>query len=270
MGTGRLEGMVAVVTGSGRGPEGGMGAAIARVLGREGAKVVVNDLQQDFVDATVAQLRALGVETLGVVADIADPEAAAGLIATTVEQFGQIDILVNDAFLGGRRAPVVELTDADWEAVVAVNLHGPFYLSRAAIPHMRQRHYGRIINISSLAAIRVSLYGGAQYTATKEALLGLTRHLAVEGGQHGITANAILPAYTLTPRALAQIPPEVHARLRAAVPTQRGAEPEEIGYLAAFLASREAGQINGVAIPVDGAVSIVPGGGLQKRREILG
>ncbi|MBX5467402.1 MAG: SDR family oxidoreductase [Firmicutes bacterium] len=261
--------MVALVTGGGRGADGGMGAAICRVFGQAGARVAVNDVTAEATEATVRQLEAMGAEAIGLVGDVSNRQSAESLVARTVERFGRIDILVNNAGIGGRRAPVVELRDEDWEAVLAVNLHGPFFLARAAIPHMRQQRFGRIINIASLAALRVSLLGGAQYTASKEALWGFTRHLAVEVTQHGITVNAIMPGYTLTPLVMAHTSPEARDRIAQGIPSLRGATPEEIAYVALFLASREAGQVSGVAIPVDGAVSVLPGD-ITKRRQILG
>lgn len=263
-----LEGLVAFVTGGGNGPKGGMGAAICRCLGRAGAKVAVNDLTEEAAMATVNQLREMGIEAEAVVGNVGVSEEATAMINRVEELFGRIDILVNNAFNPGPRKYLAALTDEEWEASLATNLHGPFYLCRAAIPKMKARGYGRIINMSSLAAIRVSMNGGAEYTASKEALLGLTRHLTLEVARYGITANAILPALTLNPRVVENKTPEEVKQMAVGVPTQRGADPEEVGMLAAFLASPAAGQITGTAIPIDGGISVIAGGNPQRRKEM--
>jgi 3-oxoacyl-[acyl-carrier protein] reductase len=260
-----LDGLAAFVTGGGNGAMGGMGAAICRCLGRAGASVAVNDLTEEAAMATVNQLREMGIQSEAVVGDVSDPVQAAAMIDRVEELFGSIDILVNNAFNPGQPKYLVDLTDEDWENSIAVNLNGPFYLCRAALPKMRARGFGRIINMSSVAAIRVSMNGSAHYTAIKEGILGLTRHLTAEAARHGITANAIMPAFTLNPRTVTNSSPERLATFASSVPTQRGADPEEIGMLAAFLASPAAGQISGTAIPVDGGTSAIPGNGAKRK-----
>lgn len=255
----RLEGMVALVTGAGGGERGGIGAGIARCLAREGARVAVNDLTMESAAATVAQLQALGVEALPVLGNVADSAQADALIANTVEHFGHLDILVNNAGIGGGAMAVERMSDEDWLRVINVNLNGPFYTSRAAVRVMRPRRFGRIINIASVAAIRVSFLGGAAYTASKAGLLGLTRHLAAEVAQYGITVNAVMPGATATPLFRSRANEEALAKIAGAIPAQRLADPEDMGNIVAFLASREAGYLTGAAIPVDGAVTVLPG-----------
>lgn len=255
----RLERMVALVTGAGGGENGGIGAGIARCLAREGARVAVNDLTVGSASATVAQLQAMGVEALAVLGNVADAAQAETLIADTVEHFGQLDILVNNAGIGGGATAVERMTDEDWLRVVAVNLNGPFYTSRAAVRVMRPRRFGRIVNIASVAAIRVSFLGGAAYTASKAGLLGLTRHLAAEVAQYGITVNAVMPGATATPLFRSRANDDAITKIAGAIPAQRLARPEDMGAVVAFLASREAGYLTGAEIPVDGAVTVLPG-----------
>ncbi|MDR5709878.1 MAG: SDR family NAD(P)-dependent oxidoreductase [Armatimonadota bacterium] len=256
-----LSGMVALVTGAGGGARGGVGPMIARYLAQAGARVAVNDRTAERAEATVRELRDVGLEAEGFPADVADVRQADQLVERVVDRFGQLDILVNKAeyHASGQRAD--EVSDEEWETSLAVNVHAPFYLSRAAVRHMRPRRFGRIINVSNISAIRTSLLHGVPYVATKEALYGLTRHLAIEVAQHGITVNAILPGFILTPRILEGWPEERQSAVAATVPALRAGTPEEVAALVVFLASREAGYITGAAIPIDGAVSVVPGGG---------
>ncbi|MDE3076759.1 MAG: SDR family oxidoreductase, partial [Chloroflexota bacterium] len=207
MAGGRLDGMVALVTGAGigqgvggRGPIGpGIGNGIAECLARDGAKVAINDFNPDWAAATVEQLKGLGAEAWANPGNVADPAEAKAMVNRTAEHFGQIDILVNNAGVSGPAIPVERLPVEDWLRTMGVNLTGPFLTCQAAIPLMRARQFGRIINISSLAGLRVSVNGGPDYTASKAGLLGLTRHLAIEVTQYGITVNAICPGAIVKP-----------------------------------------------------------------------
>ena len=196
-----LSGLVALVTGAGGGERGGLGAAIARVLAQANAQVAVNDLALEDAEATASMIRALGLVAEALPADVADPEQADQLVAHVIERFGKIDILVNKAEYHSCAYRPDEIPTEEWQRSVAVNVHAPFYLSRAAVRDMRRRKFGRIINVSNIAAIRASVLHGTPYVATKEALYGFTHHLATEVAQHGITVNAIPPGFVLTPQA---------------------------------------------------------------------
>lgn len=254
-----LSGMVALVTGAGGDSSGGLGAVIARALAAAGAVVAVNDRTLERAQATVEQLRGLGYQVEAFPADVADSAQADQLIAAVAERFGHLDILVNKAETHGSGRRTDEVSDEEWNAVLDINLHAAFYLSRAAIRVMRQRRFGRIVHVSHVVATRTSTSNGVAYVAAKEALYGLTRHLALEVGQHGITVNAILPGLVVTPRLASEWPEERIHRLAETVPVLRAGTPEEVGELVVFLASRSAGYITGAAIPIDGGVSVIPG-----------
>jgi 3-oxoacyl-[acyl-carrier protein] reductase len=250
--------MVAIVTGAGGGREGGIGASIARRLAAAGATVVVNDLTQDAADATVADLEQLGLGGSAHVCDVSSSDAAATLVAETGRLLGRLDVLVNNAGILGK-STVSSMPDAEWQRVLDVNLNACFYTSRAAIGLMRRASFGRIVNVASVAGIRVSYVGSAAYTASKSGLLGLTRHLAVEVAPFGITVNAILPGVTATAMVSGERTPTAAETLGSSVPVQRAATPDDHAELVAFLAGREASYITGAAIPVDGGLSLLPG-----------
>ena len=248
--SGGLEELVAVVTGGG----GGIGAAIARALAVRGAAIVVSDIAPAAAEETAAALERLGATARAHAGDVADPVAAADLVERTAADFGRIDVLVNSAGVIGR-SRVAEMPDDEWHRVLAVNLHACFYASRAAVPVMARSSFGRIVNIASVAGIRISYAGSAAYTASKAGLIGFTRHLAVEVAPLGITVNAVLPGVTATPL----LDGATVAALASSVPLQRAASPDDHAALVAFLAGRDAGYITGAAIPVDGGISLLPG-----------
>lgn len=249
---GRLHGLVALVTGAGGGGGGG-GAGIARRLGAEGAVVAVNDLREELAQTTVEEIRARGAEAFPVAGDVSDPQQAARMVQQVVDRYGRLDILVNNAAALGRTPAVERMPDDVWRQQIAVNLTGPFLMSRAALPHMIAQGFGRIVNISSAAGIRSSMGGGAAYTASKSGLLGLTRQMAVEVVGTGVTVNAIVPVIgrPMPPGAAA---PDGRPRRGIWV------DPEqELGGLVAFLALRESHRINGAAIPLEAGTSAAPG-----------
>jgi len=255
-----LRGLVALVTGAGGGANGGLGMVIARELARAGAQIAVHDFVTEVAEVTASELRQLGFVAGAFSADITDSREADRLVGQVIERFGKIDILVNNAEYRSAAYRPDQIPIEEWQRSVALNVHAPFYLSRAAVRDMRTRKFGRIVNVSNIAAIRASILHGVPYVTTKEALYGFTRHLATEVAQHGITVNAILPGFVVTPELRAQWREERFERLAPTIPARRAGTAEEIASLVVYLASREAGYLTGAAIPIDGAVSIVPGG----------
>lgn len=254
-----LEGKSALVTGS----TSGIGLGIARALAAEGANVMLNG----FGDARqIEQLRAglaaeLGVKVAFNGADISQPGKVRDMVAAAARELDGVDILVNNAGIQ-HTAPVEEFPDERWDAVIAINLSSNFHAVKAALPHMRKRNWGRIINIASTHGLVASVHKAA-YVAAKHGVLGLTKTVALETATSGITCNAICPGWVLTPLVQNQIDDRA-AREHIAVerartellaekqPSGEFATPGQIGALAAFLCSEAAAQIRGAALPVDG------------------
>lgn len=226
-----LTGQTAIVTGA----AGGIGEVIARRLAIAGATVVVADLNLAAGEATAASLPN---GSFALALDVTASASCEKLVADVIARTGRIDILVNNAGVAGKAAPVWEQSDEDWAWCVAVNLNGPFYLCRAAVPHMRQRKYGRIVNIASIAGKEGNPNMSA-YSATKAGLIGFTKSLGKEVAQDGITVNNVTPAVVRT-KILEQLTPEQVDYMTQRIPMRRTGEPEEIAAVVHFLASPDA------------------------------
>lgn len=246
----RLQGKVAVITGAGS----GMGLAIATRFAAEGARIVVGDWNAQRLDEAVTNIKASGGAIVGAQGDIADKDTAEGLVDLAVQTYGQLDILCNNAGVMDYMAGVGELTDDIWRKVLSINLDGPMFTSRRAIPHLLNRG-GSIINVASTAGISGGA-AGAAYTTSKHALVGLTRNTAWMYATRGIRCNAICPGGTRTN--IGETMPR--ERLDPAGAARAGAfgalipavlEPTDIAALALFLASDESRYINGAIIPAD-------------------
>ena len=261
----RLEGRVALVTGAAR----GIGRATALRLAEEGAEVGVTDLLPE-VEATAAAVVRTGRRAVAAVFDISDPAAVAQGVGQIKEQLGPIDILVNNAGIVDNVAPLGRMSHEAWSREVAVNLSGAFNLIREVVSGMAARKWGRIITVSSIAALG-GLHNQAGYAASKSGLLGLTKTAAVEYGRHGITCNAVLPGLIATPLVQA-MPVEIRESAVGVTPARRLGETVEVAHLIAFLASDLAGFINGAEIPIDGGwrLNTVSLGSRREVRETRG
>jgi 3-hydroxybutyrate dehydrogenase len=250
---------LAIVTGS----TSGIGLGIARRLAHEGYAIVLNGLadpdEVERIRAEIAAESGLPVAFDG--ADMTDPAAIAAMVARAEAQFGKVDILVNNAGIQFV-SPVEDFPIERWDRIIAINLNAAFHAIRAALPGMKARRFGRIVNIASAHALIASPYKSA-YVAAKHGIAGLTKTVALEAAEFGVTVNAIAPGYVLTPLVEKQIPDTAKARgiteeevvrtvLLAAQPTRRFVTIEEVAALAAFLAGEEAGSITGAIIPIDG------------------
>jgi 3-oxoacyl-[acyl-carrier protein] reductase len=249
-----LKGQTVLITGAGS----GIGAGIAVEMARAGATVIVNDYDERAAKEVAEKITADGHLAHAVAGDITDDAAVQNLVDACERIGGGIDVLVNNAGITGKQH-LEDIDAATWDRVLSVNLTAPFALSAAVIPGMKAKGRGRIINIASIAGIRVSVLGGAAYTASKAGVLGLTRHLASELAPSNITVNAILPGVTLTPLVEQATDEAARSRVAASVPLGRMGTPSDIGRLAVYLAGGSSSYITGVSIPVDGGMTVLPG-----------
>ena len=254
-----LKGKTAIVTGS----TSGIGLGIAEAFAAGGCAVVLNGFgDANEIEALRARIgRAHGVSVAYYPADMSRPEAIEAMIADTERELGAVDILVNNAGIQ-HVAPIEEFPVDKWNAIIAINLTASFHSIRHALPGMKRRGWGRIINVASAHALVASPFKSA-YVAAKHGIAGLIKTVALEAAEHGITANAICPGYVLTPLVEHQIPDTAKARgiteeqvvkdvLLAAQPTKQFVGIGEVAALAVFLASDAAKSITGAIIPVDG------------------
>jgi len=254
-----FSGLAGIVTGS----TSGIGLGIARVFADLGMDVMLNGLGDA---AAIEQVRAaieddFGVTAIYSAADMSKPADIAKMVADAEDRFGKVDVLVNNA--GIQHVEAIETFPVEkWDAIMAINLSAAFHAIRAVVPGMKRRRFGRIINIASAHALVASPFKAA-YVAAKHGMLGLTRTVALETAEHGVTVNAICPGYVLTPLVQKQIPETAKARgiseeavirdvLLHAQPTRQFVTTEQIGALAAFLCTDAAASITGTALPVDG------------------
>jgi NAD(P)-dependent dehydrogenase (short-subunit alcohol dehydrogenase family) len=242
-----LTGRVAIVTGAGA----GIGAGIAAMLAEAGAAVTVADIDGESAAATAKVIEKRGGRAIPVTADVSDAREIDAMVRQTVTDLGGLDILVNNAGIATTEL-VEDLDEEKWRGVLDVNLTGPFLCCKAVLPHMRRKGWGRIVNVASVAAKRISFMGAASYTASKAGLLGFTRHLAYEVAPHGINVNAICPGPTMTPMYERNADEETRRERIAMVPKGRWLTPEDHGRVTVFLCSEAADALCGLAIDVDG------------------
>jgi 3-oxoacyl-[acyl-carrier protein] reductase len=248
---GRLDGRVAFVTGAGR----GIGAATAMRMAEEGARVALVDIDAEGCQQVAQELERLGAQSLILPCDVSKAAMVEEAVEKTVNQFGRLDILVNNAGVI-RDNLLFKMSEEDWDTVMAVHLKGAFLCSRAAQKHMVQQRYGRIISLSSTSAL--GNRGQANYSAAKAGLQGFTRTLAIELGPFGITTNAVAPGFIDTEMTRSSArrqgldPEAVIAEASKRIPVRRVGQPRDVANVICFLASEEAGFVNGQIIYVSG------------------
>jgi 3-oxoacyl-[acyl-carrier protein] reductase len=244
-----LKGRAALVTGAAR----GIGRAEAAALATEGCAVAINDIDREAAEATAAEFRASGTKAVVCIGDVSEEAGAEAVVREAHAGLGQLDILVNNAGAGGRylgRNAEDMLID-DWDVIVRTHLRSTFLCSKFAVPLMRRRGFGRIVNTSSMNVTGGGRPGVTNYSAAKAGVIGFTRTLAKEVGSAGITVNAIAPGYVET-ALIAGFSPEKRAVIAGQNPLGRFCQPEEVGALIAFLCSTQAAFINGALICMDG------------------
>jgi NAD(P)-dependent dehydrogenase (short-subunit alcohol dehydrogenase family) len=251
---GALDGKIALVTGAAA----GIGRASAQVLAREGACVVVADIDDEGGRATVGLVETAGGEASFVHADVSVREDVAGMVRHAVERFGGLDCAVNNAGMGTGGQPIADYPEADWDRAIAVMLTGVFLGMKYEIPAMLARGGGAIVNTSSVAGL-TGYPGQSGYIAAKHGVIGLTRTVAVEYGAQGIRVNAICPGTARTPMIAGAVDafPEIGEQLVSRHPIGRLAEPEEIAEAAVWLCTDAASFVLGAVLPVDGGYTAV-------------
>jgi 3-oxoacyl-[acyl-carrier protein] reductase len=268
-----LSGRVALVTGGSR----GLGRADALALARAGADVAIADIQVEsdsgddaaeygalaqaaraqgmvYTESTAEEIRGMGRRALALKCDVTDRAQVAATVGRVVEELGSVDILINNAGTLDHAAQFPDQSPELWERDLRVNLSGGFNCAQAVWPHMQERGWGRIINMASVAGT-LGGFGQASYSTTKAGILGLTRTLAMEGGRHGITCNAIVPGVIGT-EAFNMANPKMNERIVNRTVLKRAGEPEEIANAIAFLCSDLASYITGIELNVSGGVEL--------------
>ena len=244
----KLKNKTAVVTGAAR----GLGRAIAQRLLEEGARVIITDINAESLGRAVNELKAYG-DASSVIMDVTNFEEVQSSFADIINRFGRIDILVNNAGITAD-AQLKNMTEQQFDSVIAVNMKGVFACTRAVVNHMIENGYGKIISIASVTAHNGN-FGQTNYAATKAAVVSMTQTWAKELAKYGINANAVAPGYTAT-EMVQKVPEKVLDSIKSKTPSRRLGKPEEIAAACAYLASDEAAFVNGAVLKIDGGLAL--------------
>jgi len=243
----KLDGKTAIVTGAAQ----GIGKEIACSLAKEGANVVVSDIDIEHAEQTAAKIKKMGRETLVIKADVSVPEEAANIVEETIDKLGGLDILINNAGIT-RDGFVLRMKSEDWDKVLAINLNGTFNCIKAAAKVMLKQRKGRIVNMASIIGL-IGNAGQANYAASKAGVIALTKSCAKEFGSRGITVNAIAPGFIST-RMTEVLKDDIKQTMLGNIPLGRFGLPTDVANLVLFLVSDESNYITGQVINVDGGM----------------
>ncbi|MGE9993447.1 SDR family NAD(P)-dependent oxidoreductase [Peptoniphilaceae bacterium SGI.137] len=240
-----------VVLVTGAGSTKGIGRTIAQTFARQGAKVILTDLNQEGLSANVKEIESLGGRAYGIVSNICDKPSVDALVSEVVQKFGRIDVLVNNAGVS-QKVTVADMTLEDMQRIFNVNVFGLFLITQAVCEVMKKQNYGRIVHLSSVSGKRGGgIFGGAHYSASKAAVLGFSKNLAREISQYGITTNCVCPGLINTD-IWKSLPKTQADAIIADIPMGRPGETQEVANAIVFLASKEANYITGEEIDING------------------
>jgi 3-oxoacyl-[acyl-carrier protein] reductase len=243
----KLTGRVALVTGAAQ----GIGKAVALLLARNGADIVVSDINLEKAEETANEINSIGQKALAVKVDVANWNDVERMVEVILEKFAKIDILVNNAGIT-RDKLILRMTEEDWDAVLNVNLKGTFHCTKAVVRHMAKQRSGKIVNIASVVG-EMGNAGQANYSASKAGVIGLTKTIAREFAQRGININAIAPGYIETPMTEV-LPEKAKEELKRLIPMERLGKPEDVAEAVLFLVSEESNYITGQVLNVNGGI----------------
>ena len=248
---GQYDGKVAMITGSGS----GIGRSTAIIMAERGADLVIHDINEKGANETAEKVKALGRKAKVWVADVSNVAAMKKVVAEAEKHFGKIDVLVNNAGVASDRCPIEEVTEAMFDRSIGIHVRGTMFTTQAVIPGMKQRRYGKIVNISSIQGT-VGHTQGSTYNGAKGALLAMAKGWAKEFAPWNIAVNVVAPGHCMTPMPMAKDSPEVLAEEAKTVPFKRYGQPEEMGYAIAYLCSSEADFVTGQVISPNGGYII--------------
>ncbi|MGZ3513417.1 MAG: 3-oxoacyl-[acyl-carrier-protein] reductase [Thermodesulfobacteriota bacterium] len=243
----KLGGKVALITGAAQ----GIGKAVALLLARNGADIVVSDINLEKAEETAREIESIGVRAMALKVNVASLDDVEQMTATILEKFGKIDILVNNAGIT-RDKLILRMSEEDWDAVLDVNLKGTFHCTKTVVRHMAKQRSGKIVSIASVVG-EMGNAGQVNYAASKAGVIGLTKTIAREFAQRGINVNAIAPGYIETPMTEV-LPEKVKEELRRLIPMERLGKPEDIAEAVLFLVSEGSNYITGHVLKVNGGI----------------
>ena len=244
---GKLDNKVAIVTGGAR----GIGEAISLRLAAEGARIAIVDIMLDVAEATAKKFAELGYEAKAYAANVAKVEDADATVKQVIADFGKVDILVNNAGITKDNL-IMRMSEAEWDAVIAVNLKGTFNFTKAVISPMGRQRAGKIVNVASVVG-RMGNAGQANYSASKAGVIALTKSTAKEYGARNIQVNAVAPGFIET-EMTAKLPQSVRDTFMMVIPAKRPGKPEDVANVVAFLCSSDADYVTGQVLNIDGGM----------------